>query len=812
MIPDEIRSIKQWSHSFSPSELKRPAHYDYVPNGGLDYGSAVSLAESNNFLTGFYVTDKDVYVLGDIDHVADVDDPWADVPVELTMLLRTHPTYVESSPSGKGLRFIYKLPVGEKQKTTGNYYLLRKDAQGDFKPKWYQINFGKPWMTITGRKVPWSASDIQEVTLSDLEQVFTVRYADKKKNELADINFSKMPSLPAVLKTLKTIPMDGNPRVVRAHEQVFDEGYTPYGFWIKIMMTLHHYASVSNSIVECLQAVTEWSRSDPEGYTSDEDVLKHWASLSSTESSITYRSLYKIALANTIRWPRPRLRIKKEVERNTPYRPLLTEYANFKAMIEFYRVKVYRSSLNPNVLYLYADQDIVDKYFMMYNVKEWLGLYGPFTKDTLTPALYVLAQDVGFIGMTHGQMNQFIKTYLSETTQVVDTIRLYFDIPFADLPPKYKENEKNFGNSSVDYLFEAFDIEYQTNEHDKEFEFYRSCYKIWLLGFIRNMYYADSRYSNNCVLLLTGPEQIRKTSHFRYLFPSFLREHIAFTTHGFSTEGGMRDVTKLASTSLILVWDEIEQYLTADTESNFKKIIDGMPQKIIDKYETIPVTIQPRCMYGATSNLREFKLGDEGSRRLFHIPVKWVDTDHMDTVCWHSLISKLHEEVKFAIKSGDIPWLLTQEQLEYQSSLHKNIRSRTTLDFALEELFRFDVPKPLRDGGSMAKISSIQSDTSGLTMTTKDISDMLTRYGFGYVGIKRPALVKTLERLCGDYTGTKRYGVFLVSPKCKVYKGMATQGNHKRWIVPPLRRSIKDVARLEFKDVIQQDEHGRNHY
>ena len=801
MVPKELHSIRQWSHSFNTTELKRPAHHDYIPNGALSYTEAKAVASKQGYLTGFYVTRSDNYILGDIDKITNINDPWEEIPIEITMLLRVSPTYVEISPSGKGLRFVYKLK-DDKAITTGSYYLLRKDHQGEFDPKHYQINFDKPWMTITGNKTSWSTDTINEIELSELEQAFAIRYAKKKQQDLTPVDTTNLPGLTAIISALKNIPVDQNPRIIRAYEKTFEEGYAHYTFWMKVMMAVHNYASLSGNMVECLQAFNQWSAKDADNYNGEDDVTKHWDSLSNTEDSVTYRSLFKLANTSVIRWPRPKKRTTQEVERNTPLKPLLTEYANFKAMISFYNIQLYRSKLDPNTLYMTADMDIIETYCMVYQVKEWLGLYGPYTKDTLTPALYVLAQDIGFVGMSHGQMNQFIKTYLAETTQMINPIRLFFDMPFRKLPEKYQENADKYNVSTIDYLYEALDIDYQTGETDKEDDLYKSYYKIWLLGLVRNMYYSHTQHQNNCVLLLTGVEQVRKTSHFRYLLPTFLREHIAFTTHGFATESSMRDVTKLASSSLVLVWDEIEQYLNSETESNFKKIIDGIPQKIIDKYETLPVTIVPRCLYGATSNKREFKLGDDGSRRLFHIPVKWVDTDHMNTVCWHSLINGLKKEAEFSMRAGDVPWLLTQDQLDYQAQLHRNIRSKTTLDYALEELFKFEESRPLHEGGVLPGAKSIQSDKTGTFKTTKEISDTLIRFGFGQIGIKRPALVKTLERLCGEYTQTRKYGVMLRSPKCTVHRGLATQHMHKKWVMAPMRMSIEDVYTKEFEEVI----------
>lgn len=806
MVPEEIRKKAQWSHSFSTEELKRPAHYDYKPDGALDYDMAKAMADAKNLLTGFYVTREDKYVLGDIDHVKDPENPWEQIPLELTMLLRSSPTYCEVSPSGEGIRFIYKLRGnaatddgnGSKAATTGSYYLLKKDIEGGFNPKEYQINFDKPWMTITGNKLPWSDDKVGTVTLEELETVFAVRRKEKKEKDVRvqQAAPANLPTSSYMWSALRSIPLDSNPRVQRAYREVFNEEYQHYTFWMKMLMSMHDFSQQVGKDIECLNVVIEWSRADVTAYSSDEDIIKHWNSLNDKEGNVSYRSILKMASLYQLKWPMPKNQTKAEVEKGVPRKPLITEYVNFKAMVTYYAIRLYRDEDNTNLLYVSGDEDIIEQYFMMHQVRSLFGkYYGPFSKDTLTPALYILSQDIGFTGMSHSQMTQFIRTYLAETLDTINIVRLYFDTPFKDLPPDYRENAATYNKSTVDYLFEAIELDYLTeHERGKECEMYKAYYRIWLMGLVRNLYFRDSPYSNNCILLFTGPEQIRKTSHFMYLLPSFFRqEYIALTTHGFATESSMRDVVKLAAHNMVIVWDEIEQYLNAETESNFKKIIDGNPQKIIDKYEVLEKTVHPRAVYGGTSNLSEFKLGAEGSRRIFHIPVKYIDTDHMNTVCWHKLVNDLKQQMELGIRSGDIPWLLTQDQLNYQSKLHSNIRARNTLDYALEEIFDFSKPLRLIDGGALGKVTSVQNDKSGRLRTTKEVSDVLGRYGFGQLGFKRPALVKTLHRLCGDYTGTRKNSIYLSAPKCTIKKGMAKQHQFSKWVMPPIKPDMKHL-------------------
>lgn len=790
MIPHELKKIKQWSYSYSLEELKRPTHTKYKPNGALSMPAALRRAGDKKHI-GFYVTDQDPYVMIDLDHVDNPKNPFEELTVEVASLLQMHNTYSEISPSGKGIRVIFKLPSHkDKEQLEGQTFYIR-GADGGKKNG--QVNFGKPWMTITMNETPYAIDTVAEIDIATLDEVFDIRYKgvqrstpDAKPTPVR----SEVPPFSEVLRALGGVKLDQNPRIVRAYEKIFKHKYQHYDFWLRVLMGMHNYGQLTNKSIECLEASIDWSRADDDTFKSEEDVAKHWRSFNEKDTQVSYKSVFGLYYMSNLKWPVPRKQSKTDVDKNRPPLPLNSEYANFDAVFKFYDFKLYRDQTDHNLLYLSGDSDIVKKHFMMYRVKKHYDKYfGPFAPDTLTPSFHMFCQGIGFIGIGHGQIAQFIANKMADTKLEVNLVKLYFDTPFEKLPPEYQENIEYYDTSTMEKLFECFEIDYQTNHHTDEVTLYKRYYESWWMGVIRNLYFRDDIHTNNCVLLLTGREQIRKTSHFKYLLPSFMREQIAFTTHGFNNENSVRDVCKLSASNLMIVWDELEQYLTSTTESNFKKIIDNNPQKIIDKYQVIPKNIIPIAIYGATSNVREFKLGQEGSRRLFHIPVKWVDTDSLLKTNWHKIINDLRIKVTKAISKDNIPWLLTESELEQQTSLHKNIRSHTGIDIALSEIFDTDVE--LEEGTTVLPgLSSIQAIKSNKVMTTKDVVDLLVRYDIPMHTLNRPAVVKALERMCGNYTRTRRMTKTFMNPRCTVYKGLASQSGKKKWVVPPIQDHI----------------------
>ena len=792
-VPDELRVIAQWTHSFNADEIKRPAYTEYAPGGALTYEQAV--ARANGLSVGFYATKEDPYILGDIDHV-DIANFTETVPKAILDLLISNPTYCEVSPSGKGIRFIYKFADTQvKKRLSGSYYHVKSEHHSVKKES--QINMGSPWQRITGNEFEaLSTGRISVISLDALKRVYNVTEAVSSLPSTVDLPKA---SLEEITANLMRIPLTQSPRAKRGFETIFHTEYTHYEFWMKVLMALHNYALLTGKTVECMTLACRWSATDPTDYTGESDVISHWQSFSNDRHEVvSYRTLFKLANMCSLRWPVPRALSKSESENYAIRKPLNSEVVNFTYMLKFYDVTIYEDVGNPEILYLTGDEDVMLKHiFPFCRDKIYDKYYGPFEHKTLTSAFLQWCQSLGFIGITRTVISSHLYVVCHQVQHYLDPVKEYFDIPFKDLPERYQENKEHYHRSTLDDLWDCITIDHMTNHREQEEELYKQYYKVWLLGLIRTLDYPNEPSINNCVLLFTGREQIRKTSHFRFLLPKFMRErYISFTTHGFATETSMRDIAKISATSRVLIWDEIEQFLNAETESNFKKVIDNTPQTVIDKYRVVPVTFKPVSIYGATSNLREFKLGNEGSRRLFHIPVKWVDTDAMDNICWHKLINDLRTEAKVARRQGKIPWLLDESELMFQRHLHSKIRSKNNIDIMMEEVFDFEDHLETQHG-VLPGIGSVQTDRTNRLLNTKEVITLLGRLGYSVHTISRAAVIKSLERLCGAYTGSSTKSVNMIQPKGVLYRGEFIQGKKKKWVLPPM---VDGADGGQFKD------------
>jgi hypothetical protein len=806
-LPAEIRKLKQWSYSHSVGSLKRPRHSHYTPNGSMSFVDALQKARAEGLYIGFYVTHEDPYILGDIDHISNPmskEVVGTELPIEISDILFNRQVYSEASPSGKGIRFIAKLSEGVKATLEGRYFKNHLpmgystdevDEKGGPLKREAQFHIGPPWNTITGNKTPYSGDGIVELRLDELEPIFKIRYVGEEVTcdymPPPDEDVGRLPALSEILYALHRLPWDGNPRIQRAFKLTFDgEEYTPYEYWLKVMMAMSDYASRMtadpNVQSSCMENAVKWSAKDPNGYTGEKDVIDKWRSFMRTEKKVSFHTLMSLNHYYTLRWPQCKAPSKAQREAGvTTPQPLVAQYANFESLVRFYNMVLYRDSNTPHKLYLTGDWDFIEKYFRHLDTRFYFEKYhGPWTIKTLVPVMHFVLQEHGFINLSQAQVHQHVSIWISRMSRTIDLVKLYFDTPYDQLPDDYKENPAHLPLSTVEKLFDCLDIDYMTEDVTKERQLYFKYYKSWLMGLARNIFFPDIQQMNNCVLLLTGNEQIRKTSHFQYILPKFMREdRVAFSGHGFGSEAAVRDVTKIAAMNNLIVWDEIEQYLTADTESNFKKLIDNNPIKVIDKYEVVDSYVKPIAIYGATSNLREFPLSDNGSRRLFHIPVKWVDTDTMDKVNWHRVINDLRYEIE-ASDPAKPPWLLDENALAYQATLHAKITAKSSLDLIVEEMFDFATPWPVSKTATV--IDNMDFRKSSFLWTAADVATRIRSTNPGMKSFTRKHLVNVLHRVCGRWTNTMRNSREFKKPKVVITKGEVFFGGRSKFWMPPL--------------------------
>jgi hypothetical protein len=771
MVPYEIQKKKQWTYSYSKDNLKRPFYSRYKPNGALTYPAAKKKAGSK-LLVGFYTTRQDPYILIDVDHTTNLDE----LPDELTTLFKMVPTYTEVSPSGNGLRVIYKLKDANlKKKLKGNSFYAKKEFKDDKRN--IQLNIDKPWMTITGISLKKKWRKISVIELDALEKVFNFNRERPDLKPVKDTDV--LPPISAVAAAIDNIPLDQNLRVKRSFEQLTGNEYHHYDFWLKTLMALHDYARKSNQLVQCLDIAINWSQKDPDAFKSQDEVIGKWKSFSDKPLGISYKTLFKMSSLNIMKWPKPRKITKTQIKTgNVKTKPYIMSLQNFHYLLKYYNIQFHIDEWDKNVFYLSGDMDILEKYFLVGGKKKYFEKYiGPFDIKSFAAISNLFMEDHDFDGISMSKIRDNVEATLKGSTQTINFFHEYMNTPFEELPEELQENKDNYNNSTFDELWSCIEV----NSLDEgEIKLYKTYYKKWFMTLIRNLVLPETDYNMNIgILILTGREQIRKTTHFGCLLPRFFRDKIVFTTHGFSTTGGIRDVTKISSNSFIVIWDEFEQYLTPETESNFKKLMDANAQSFIDKYEVSVSLFKPISVYGATSNKEHFKLSSLTSRRFLHIPVKWVDTDKMMSMCWYPILHELLDEITSSKEKA--PWLLTEEELDHQALLHQELNSKTELEYELLDMFDFEsvfTPMLYHD-------PIIYLKNNDLIMKAKDVRAYVSQYSPNM--IKLSALRHTLQKLCSMYTNTVRVDKVINNPKTRlvIHKGVISYGSAKYYVMPP---------------------------
>jgi hypothetical protein len=453
--------------------------------------------------------------------------------------------------------------------------------------------------------------------------------------------------------------------------------------------------------------------------------------------------------------------------------------------LEHYDIKFYSSSGIFYHLYISGDRDILEEYFTeQHDITWYFDKYlGPYDYKTLAMSMLSFVQANGFIGMGLIRLGSFVEVVAHKNSNSIDFFRMYLEMPFDELPEEMQENGKNYEQSTFDYLWSCIHIKKSESEEKKLL--YARLFKAWWFGLLRGMYYEGVHRSNSSILLLTGVENTYKTSFFRYLFPKFFRHDTAFTTHGFGNSAELRDVTKIASSSRLVVFDEIEQHLRDEsTEAYFKKLLDNEPQMIIDKYETIPAVYTPKALFGGTSNRDTFNLSMLGMRRLFHIPIDSIDTDKELTICWHAVLNELKRELLTAIDRGEHPWLLPPDDIDLLTKTNAPLKSTNNIELILSEIFDFE-----HEFDFLTYVTSFRQDVTFRLLTLAQVHKILLGYD-GSLNVKRTALAHSLGRLCSTYTDTVRKDVNLDDPRCRIEKGQAMQSQYKRWVLPPIRNEV----------------------
>lgn len=756
LIPQSLRNLAQWVTYSGKKKLdgsldKKPLQKVNEPSTHLTFEEA--------YKTGYYgfaPTKKDRVLLIDVDHNTDINK----LPQQLQDWIQLQDPYIETSPSNNGLRILARTVDSKIKQTISSKYAKSKIKDFDG-----QITIHGHYQTITNNHV--QGKNIPILSLQDINKLFNIKYTDA---EIIDIKTKETVkaitpfNIKEIERQIMSFPLDQNELIKRIYKETFGEEYEHYQYWLTIGMGLHELGSKFNPVVllECKILFLAWSKLDTISFVNEEDVLTHWDSFADKQNNITFASILKLYRNLEFSWPYPKYISKK----NTGL-PDIQEYKNFEYLLNKYNIK-YTLDVVSKKGYIEGDQDILDKY----------NFPNPASKDELITCIYSLAISNHFRKYSIQFNKAYVLHWINEQSKK-NSINMFKEWILSDI-----EDMSNIEYSTFDYIWSCIEVS-QYYEQMKPL-FKRFLY-IFFMNIVKSHFYTGPYDDHAGMLLLVGPENSHKTTFFRMLVPPKFLEFVADLFEDLSTPASVRDANKIASNNIIIVINEFDSIYNASNDAKFKMFLTDRKSTFIDKYLVDETKCYKYAIPAGTTNSTTIKFGRDGTRRIMSLFIKFIDTTKLAKVNWHIFYKNFYEREylpKLKKANNTLPWILKPYEINELQKLNNDHSAQSSLAMYIRSIFDFTAPFTLK------KVKSIQTDTSGAVMTLSSIERQINTY-LNFNGIKynftRAHLTHVLKDLLGYWTDTRFKTMEReANPKCMISDGMATQGQYKKYLVPPV--------------------------
>lgn len=768
-IPQELRNLPQWV-TYS-GQIKKDGTLNKKPLQKVNEPKS-HLLFRDAYKTGYYgfaPTKKDKILLIDVDHNVNLKT----LPKILLEWINQNNPYIEISPSGQGLRIVAEVEnIGIKKDITSTY------AKSKVKGFDGQITVQGHYQTFTNKYVQGKKDLIPVMSQSLFNELFNIRYKTKEKTEATVIDIETKQTLQTVSSItpfdqekirsqIMALPLDQNGTIKRLYKETFGEEYEHYQYWLTIGMGLHELGSKFNPIIVllCEEIFIEWSKQDSEAYVDEEDIKSHWKSFGQKQNNITYASILKLYRNIVFSWPYPRYIQKK----NTGL-PDIQEYKNFEYLLKYYNIQ-YTLDVVSKKGYIKGDSEILDKY----------NIPNPASKDQLITSFYSLSIDNHFRKYTPYTSKANVLHWINEQS-TKNSINIFKEWILSDIPENEILLEQEY--STFDYIWSCIQI----SEHYETMKplFKRFLY-IFFMNIIKSHFYEGMYDDHAGMLLLIGPENTHKTTFFKMLFPVQFREFVADLSENLETPASIRDANKIASNNLVIVINEFDSIYNASNDAKFKMFLTDRKSTFIDKYMVDETKCFKYAIPAGTTNSTTIKFGRDGTRRIMSMFIKYINTDKLAKVNWHIFYKNFYEneyKPKLKRKSKTLPWILEPYEINELQKLNNSHSAQSSLNMYTRSVFDFGAPF------NLSGIKSIQTDDSGLVLSLAQIEKRINEYlRFNQIkySFTRAHLVHILKDLLGYWTDTRFKTIERqANPKCLISDGMATQGQYKKYLVPPI--------------------------
>ena len=749
----ELKLKKDGTFTKPPLSQRGHSVKDSVPgctlNEALRDGYPGVKINKHTTLIAFDVDDKDAKIGNHTFSMVNLSN-------EFKTFVADNDTYMEYSPSKCGLRLFFHCL--DKEGLPGRVNLLKEKCLGG------ELFINSGYVTVTGDKI--AGDKIKEISANQLTQWF------EKKAEIIDIPIEfkeHHPTINIVKEALDCCMLDQCDRVKNAYKTIMSQDYSHYDYWLKIMAACHHYAIITGQMNEMTQIIMNWSKTDEMSFESEEDVIETWMSFSDSDNNITYSTLMKFAKLLKFQWPEE----KYDKNGDPTGKPIPTSLNNFKYLMEYYDIKIYCDIFNRH-LYVTGNDNVISKFF---NMKKYFGMTGPVTEDHMEAIICFLAQENGYNNVAANSIAQLFRYYILGRINNFNMLKMWLETPYEDLPEDMIE--KNTEPKDLDYLLSCIEF-----NHHQNIELAKQYFETLFFEMVMPIYNPERIYSQRSfMLVLTGPEACRKTTFFTKLFPANLRKQ--FVTNSTETLGGaksIRDFSTSLVTSALVICDEFEIFYNKNNDSLFKTLVTS------DNIDYVPIygkTMQKEnknAVLVGTTNKRSLPFEQDSNRRLALVDVKWIDTDAMSKINWHHFYNHYVSEGKKALMNGNHSWKLTEATIKLQYLENEQFRSQSNKEIILREIFDFDMT--IHKNITAYDMPGIQNNNA-LYIVKNVVGVLKQRYPEVYFA---PAEMKhLLLRLCGKYTHTTNKRKTLSNAKGYIENGIIKQGQHVRYVLPPIK-------------------------
>lgn len=828
----ELRGLKQWSPCQTEAEYiarlqrssksaidtsninyKGKAPVSIVKNKAtyFSYDEAKEIAEKNGVGYGFILSDDDPYIIldVDVDPTGKKTNATPTIPLIISNFLDTNPTVAYFSKSGFGLHILYKISTEERNKLVS--FKFKKHVTKETDSFCGDFFFSDGFVVLT-EKQAYETSDINTISLSKLYKLIPsleVKFAEKEEEYKSGFEFDPeadnldpLSTVEDIKNLLSLIPVESNSITTRAWSKL-NKSSDNYSHWLRIGFILageayNHVRETGDlSVKEDLKKLfIIWSSTDTSGsYEGPEATGAKFESLYSSSETrqkrLTIKTLKKLARLCSVQFPVV----------NAKGNPLHEDLQNFEAVIDFFDLRLYEDSLTHN-LYIEGPEQILRDCFV------FSGSLDSIIQSPLDKTKH-FTSSINSEQLTHGltSLCQRKAKYLDFKFNTGRNLAGFWISKYCSPynPLMYWMLEKPWdGKKRVFKYLSTFNFPEGTSEECKEM-YRKYIYKSLMLLVARCC--SKQPISASGITIFAGAENTHKTITLERIIPEELfGSYFSDSSITLENTGQRKDAQMEVTSHAIIAVNEIDRWFQNEKSmSLLKSFVTSPVDTFRPPYGRATIKRPRMAVLFGTTNHMNLNLSRHGNRRIWFCPIKNIDIDRQNKINRQQMFAELYIDFKNKKNDKIKPWDLTQEEIDLTYTMLAGVKSKTNIDYLVEELFEWDTmfseedffKSDLVTVYNSVKRSSLNTiNNNSYSLVSKlTLSNWLSMY-YRHMNIKIPGLVQTLNDFCASWTGTAKIQKIIKKERSKniiiIDKGKVLYKGVYYFILPRLQEGGGD--------------------